>query len=243
MQDELKFDEETAKLEYDKINRKHLIITRSTCNLRFSLPILNWHFMFWLSRNPDVRTLGISNLTADGQWCAFFDYDNIFRYRVIDEMQKLQRDKDFQLGTAVVLTTKTSYDRQGKEYGSFHCIAVSKWKSLFELQEMLRQTSVDEQFVRVPDFFNGRYNVLRVFPKEGADGKMLRGRPVLRDILPAVTSRELSTAHVLFLEKYYGVPYDVFEGRQDGNTVLKTVKYFTTEGSRKQEVLKKLGLR
>jgi len=241
--DELRFDQEMAKLEYARQSRRHLIVTKSTANLRFTVPLLGWHVMFWLSRNPDVKTLGISNLTEDGQWCAFFDYDNIFHYRVVEEMRRLQRDKDFQLGTAIVLTTKVSFSNSGAEYGSYHCIAVAKWKSLFELQDMLRQTSVDEQFIRVPEYFNGRYNVLRVFPKEGVDGRKLRDVPIVRDVLHADTNREMSTAHTLFMEKYYSIPHDVFQGRQDGNTLLKTVRYFTTEGSRKQEVLKKLGLR
>jgi len=238
--DELRFDEETAKLEYARQSRRHVLVTKSTANVRFTVPLIGWHVMLWLSRSPAVRTLGIANLTADGGFVPFLDYDNVFYYRCRDEARRLQ--KDFDLGTLVTIVSKASFDKQGKEYGNYHVMGVAKLESLWEHKEMLEQSSVDEQFKRVQDFFNGHYWVLRVLPKVDSDGKMLRDRPVLREILSASTGREISTAHQLFIEKYYHVPRFEFIGRQDGNTILKTVSYGTTEGSWRRELMKKIGV-
>jgi hypothetical protein len=241
MAKDLEFDEINARLEYAKLNRRHFIVTKSTANMRFILPFFGWHVMFWVSRNPAVRTLGISNITIDGCFVPFLDYDNVFYYRVREEARRLQ--KDFDLGTLVTIVSKASFDNQGKEYGNYHVMGVAKLESLWKHKDMLERSSVDEQFKRVQEFFNGRYWVLRVLPKVGADGKKLRDRPVLREILSASTNRELSTAHQLFIEKYYHVPRFEFMGRQDGNTILKIVSYGTTEGRWKQDFLQRIGLR
>lgn len=235
--DELRFDVETAKLKYERQSRRHVLVTKSTANVRFTIPWLGWHVMFWLSRSPSVRTVGVSNLTDDGMYVPFLDYDNVFYYRVREEARRLQ--KDFNLGTLITIVSKASFDNQGKEYGNYHVMGVAKLESLWEHKDMLEHSSVDEQFKRVQDFFIGRYWVLRVLPKVDSDGKMLRDRPVLREILSASTSRELSTAHQLFIEKYYNVPRFEFIGRQDGNAVLKTVAYGTTEGKWRSDILSK----
>lgn len=237
MKDDLVYDIEEAKLQYAKLKRKHLILTKSTMSCRVRLPAVGWHVLFYVSRNPSVRTVGISNICSDGFFVSFFDYDNILHSRMQSELLRLQRR--FDLGTLVVLTSRTQFSDAGMEYGNYHAIGCGKIKTMLEHKQMLMESSVDEQFIRVPDYYNSRCWVLRIYEKLGDKDKQLRGRPVLREILQASTDREISTAHMLFLERHYGIPVNLFYGKQDGNTEIKLINYGTTDGRWRSDILPK----
>jgi len=188
---------------------------------------LGYHLFLVVSKNPSVKTFGMSNLCEDGQLVFFGDWDNVFLYRVRDELKRLQRKED--LGTAVILTTGESVDEQGKEYGNYHAVGIGKFQ-YHKLFDLLQGISVDRNFIRVSDYFNGRYNVLRIYPKTES-GEMIRDRPYLKEVLYAPTKRDTSSAFIRFLQLYYGFPDlpDRFIGKPDNLYGLKLVSYQTTQ--------------
>ena len=201
-------------------------VNKSTVKLR--LRFLGLHFFGMLSKHPNVDTVGMSNLCTDGRFVPFIDYDNVFLYRVVNEVRKLQRR--WKVGTVAVLSTGEDIDMQGKHYGNYHVVAYSKFK-FFEILKMLDETSCDPNFRRIPEFFNGRYWVLRICPKY-LDGREIRGKPYLRRVLYARAGRELSYPHFKFLCNVYQMPKPEkrFNGCFDRAKTLKTVVYQTTEG-------------
>lgn len=199
------------------------------------------HFFGMVSKHPKVDTIGMSNLCSDGRFVLFIDYDNVFLYRVVDEVKRLQQR--WKIGTAVILSTGEDMDMQGKHYGNYHVVAYSKFK-FHEIYSMLDETSCDPNFRRVPEFFNGRYHVLRIFPKF-LDGREIRGMPYLRRVLYARTERELSYPHYKFLLNVYQMPKPKrqFNGRFDRSKTLKTVVYQTTEGGWKIRLPKSIAIK
>lgn len=207
------------------VKRFSFRINKSTIKLKFRF--FGLHFFGLISKHPNIDTVGLSNLCTDGRFVVFIDYDNIFLYRVINEVRRLQRK--WKIGTVAIISTGEDEDLQQKPYGNYHVIAYTKFK-FFEILKMLDDTSCDPNFKRIPEYFNGRYWVLRVCPKY-LDGREIRGMPYLRKVLYAKTDRELSTPHFKFLINVYNMskPSREYMSKFDRAKTLKTVIYQTTQ--------------
>lgn len=226
------FDIDRARHEYERISRKPVRINKSTFKLIGRIPLVGWHFFFVLSRAPKVKTLGMANLTSDGKFVLFLDYDNTSLYRVRQEALKLQRE--FDLGTLAILTTGVSFTDTGLEYGNYHVVGITKFNSLEECKGAVSLTSCDDNFKRIDQYFHNRYWVLRIFPKYLDNWEKLREKPIMREILPSKSNREISSAHYIFMNIYYGFPKQT--GQKDGSSWLRVVEYQTTEGGWKREL-------
>jgi len=207
--------------------RFRLAVNKST--IKLNVRILGFHFYSILSMHPRMKTIGVSNLLLDGKMVTFLDYDSVFLYRVRKEVRMLQRRWD--IGSCAIISTGEDIDEQGKAYGNYHVIGLGKL-NYQELFDMLEETSVDRNFRRVPEYFNGRYHVLRIAPKFNENWEEVRDRPYLREVLLSETKRECSRAMYDFLRKYYGFPELVgrFKPRFDNFAVLRLVEYTTTHG-------------
>jgi hypothetical protein len=158
----------------------------------------------------------------------FGDYDHAFLYRVRKDARMLQRKYD--AGTIVILCSgEESRDYQGKEYGSYHLVGIAKWK-YHELFDALRETAVDRNFLRVPNYFNGRYHVLRIFPKVTENWEEIRERPWLKECLYSKSKRECNKPIYEFLCRYYGMPSIPvqYAPRFDSLEYIRLIGYQTT---------------
>lgn len=212
-----------------KLGRRFRVaINKST--MKINLRMFGFHFYTILSMNPKVHTMGITNLLLDGDLVFFGDWDNVFLYRVRKEVCKLQRKYD--IGTVAIISSGEDIDHQGKAYGNFHVIGIGKLK-YHEIFQMLEETSVDKNFVRVPDYFNGRYHVLRVLPKYSEQWEQIRNRPVLRDVVLSKTRRECSQGMYDFLRRYYDFPEITgeFKPTFDDLENIRILNYQTTSST------------
>jgi hypothetical protein len=209
--------------------RFRFAFNKSTIKAR--LDLFGVHLFGLVSLTPRVSTLGITNLCPDGKLVLFGDYDSVFLYRVRKDVLNLQ--KKFDAGTFVILCSGgEAVDYQGKEYGNYHIVGIAKWK-YHELFDALEETAIDRNFVRVPDYFNGRYHVLRIFPKVLGEWKTLKDRPFLKEVIYAKTKRECSYPMHKFLQLYYGVP-DMprrYLPRFDSLKSIQLIGYQTTESN------------
>jgi len=211
-----------------KLGRKfRLAVNKST--MKVNLKFLGFHFYSIMSMSPRVKTMGVTNLLLDDKLVFFGDWDNVFLYRVRKEVRKLQRK--FDIGSVAILSTGEDIDDQSKAYGNYHAIGLGKL-NYHELFDMLEETSVDRNFVRVPEYFNGRYHVLRIAPKYSEGWDELRDRPHLREALLVRTNRECSRGMYDFLKLYYGFPElkgkykPVFDKLKN----IRFIEYQTTHG-------------
>lgn len=211
-----------------KLGRRfRFAINKST--IKINLRLFGFHFYTIMSMHPRVHTMGITNLLLDDQLVFFGDWDNVFLYRVRKEVCKLQRRYD--IGSVAIISSGEDIDDQGKAYGNFHAVGIGKLR-YHEVFRMLEETSVDRNFVRVPDYFNGRYHVLRIAPKYSDGWDELRDRPVLREVIVAKTRRECSRGMYDFLRKHYDFPEltGEFKPRFDDLRNVRLINYQTTHG-------------
>lgn len=219
--------------------RFRVAVNKST--LKFHGKFLGLHWYTIISMHPKVQTLGLTNMLSDGKFVFFADFDNVFLYRVRKEAMMLQ-DK-FDIGTVAILSTGEDVDDQGKPYGNFHMIGLGKMKYR-EVLDALDETSCDANFRRVPEYFNGRYFVLRVYPKFNEKWEQVRDRPYLREVIWAKTKRECSLAIYDFLRVWYELddfPMG-FRPRFDNYRSVRILKYQTTESSWSTELKRVVGI-
>ena len=181
--------------------------------LKLELPFIKRTFriMFQLYRTPDTWTSGISSVCADGRHTLFFDYDKVDDIsRVEQEIKFIQ--EELNLSHAYIFTTN--------ENTNFHVIILDK-HSLRETFNIIKETNVDYAFLTSIKIIKGREWILRI------DEKGKRPRPVFVKVLKSLNQeKEISTAHKIFLQKYYGVPKLKYKF-EDNNTIIPLVNYNT----------------
>lgn len=202
-------------------------VNKSTIKLRMNLNFI--HVFGMVSLNPNIHTLGLVSRCNDGMHCLFLDYDDVMLSVVLKEVRMLQRK--FKIGTAVILATYEDFNVSGDAYGRYHVIFPSKHRFI-HASHMMKETSCDANFKRVPQYFNHRAWVLRVLPKYANGWEKLVERPHFHDILYSETDCTISRPVYEFLVKYYGMPEwtGSYKPRMDGFHMLNVMYYQTTEG-------------
>lgn len=184
----------------------------------FGVPFIRTTFSFQASayKCPEAITTGISSRCEDGRHILFFDYDNLDISQVEDEIAFLQ--EFFKLSTAYIFTT-------GRR-DSFHVIIPDKF-SVSEAYKILSESNMDINYLNMVKKVKGRDWVLRVV------GKGERAKPKFVELISSKhNERETSTAHLLFMRKYYKVPL-VEYAKEDGLTLLPIISYNTGNRVRK----------
>jgi hypothetical protein len=161
-----------------------------------------WNFKI-LSREFDIalrsqkeRTremLGITNLTKDGKWIVFMDFDG-FKQEWLDvivpELQKLYRLSD-------------AYLFQSSEHG-FHLITFDKL-GIKALVEILKSASCDPNYIFVPLKYGLKLWTLRQNEKKGEKPKFIKIYPKNPNI---IYRYQRSLAHMIAFEKLYNMSID-----------------------------------
>jgi len=213
-----------------------LRISFNKSSVRMHLKIFPWlNFFTMLVLMPQVNTMGIISRCVGDRFrkhVLFMDFDDVHESVVRGDVEFVQREYD--AGTAVILRSgELDCNTAGEFYGNFHVICPQKF-TFREVIEIISHLHTDENFATIATHFNYRAFVLRVYPKYSENGRMLKDRPVLHDVMWSQTGRETYQALYEFLMKYYLMP--AWEGllapRSDGLKVLGIIKYQTTEGFR-----------
>lgn len=180
--------------------------------LKFTIPIINRTFrtLFQLYRTPDTWTSGVSSVCENGQHVLFFDYDKVEDLaRVENEIRFIQHE--FCLSHAYVFATDSN---------NFHVIILDK-HSLRETFNIIKETNVDFAFLTSIKLLKGREWVLRIAEKGN------RPKPAFIKVLKSIhQQKEISTAHKLFLQKYYGVNKLKYKF-EDNTNVIPLLNYNT----------------
>lgn len=132
-------------------------------------------------------TVGIYDLCKDGKHVIFLDYDT-FRWEwLIDELAYLQ-DK-YLLSDFYIFSSSLD---------SYHAVCFDKLVNC-ELQDVLRETNIDESFFNSVRFDYGA-RVLRLFPK----GKI--SAPKFSNVIISKhNTRQKSLDHIKAFELHYGI--------------------------------------
>jgi hypothetical protein len=166
--------------------------------------------IFQFYRSPDTWTTGYTSRCMDGKHVLFFDYDHMGLKEIRDELKYLQNY--FGLSHAHIF--ECDRDR------SYHAVILDKFP-LKEAYKILEQSNVEWAYLNSVRFTRGREWVLRITEK----GK--RGAPKYLETIESENSiYEVSTAHKLFLKKYFGVQNLIY-AKEDNITEIPLVNYNT----------------
>lgn len=168
---------------------------------------------------PELRTFGISNVTADRKYVLFLDYDDISEEELERELVAIS--KRFLVGHFLVLRT---------DERKFHAICFEKF-DLDYLINIINNTACDYKFKIVPMRTEKSW-ILRVFPKVDNSGNVIKDKPKFHNFyLMSENSREISRGHFSFFSAFYpelGKYGKIFERNFDNNFAVKTISYGTS---------------
>jgi len=170
-------------------------------NLKFGM--LRYLIRFSVERLPDARAVGIFNITEDGYFLPFFDYDEVF------EKESLMRDiyfiqKNYDVGTLLILKSSVDINKSGQERARYHVIGFTKF-TFKEYREMLENVRCDEQFKDGYKFNEFRAWVLRIGEKRYLHSNKIKPIPFPIEVVPSKTSKEANHGMLMFIKKYHDI--------------------------------------
>lgn len=165
--------------------------------MRFQKTIHNFFghsISIYLTKTPNIPTIGITNETEDSYFVPFIDYDNIAYEKVLADLRHLHRV--FGLCFFLVLQSKNNEDNTG----NYAVMGIDKLPYHLH-KEMLTHTRCDSLYITTNSLLHRKNWVLRI----GGKGK--REAPTLKDILRfnSKCKYEHSTAHREFYTKFYDI--------------------------------------
>lgn len=155
-----------------------------------------------LTNENSKECFGITNLTSDGKFIPFFDYDNVSLSRIIDELSFIQ--KNYFLSDVYIIKSNNGYNALTLDKVS--------WDNL--LQIMRESERVDNKFKKLA--IERRFFVLRL----GNDKKIIN---ILKEQYLYFRYQK-SLSHALALNCFYNTDIDINLSFDD-NTIMRMYLY------------------
>jgi len=155
----------------------------------------------------NVETIGYCNRCSDGRYIVFLDYDNLEQSWVEEELKHLQYMfflNDFYLFKSGV--------------NNYHAVCFDKL-TLSEYIEVLRNSSVDINYINVPLYFGKKIWTLRMTEKNDKDIKFIKV------ISSKLKHYNQSSPHADFISKMFKIKVKLF--MPDFNKKLLFARYRT----------------
>jgi len=204
------------------------MIDISPYRLKIKTKLLGHNIVFYIGRNPNLATVGITNETPDSYFVPFIDYDDIYYDVVERDIKHIQ--SVFNLGTLIVLKNNEEKDVNGQLHGNYLVIGFDKL-TFQQHWEMLTHTRCDRNYKAVPRYFKRRAWVLRIackyyIPSKDGKPKIHKPAPKFKAIYPRKSKREGYYALKLFVEKYFKTP-KINGFKWDNSQELEFIQYRT----------------
>ena len=152
-----------------------------------------YHIDFNFINSPELRTVGVCNLTKDQRFVMFMDFDRI-------TYEKLQAQLDFiheEYDVSHFLVLTTGKDR-------YHVISFEKFLK-GDLVDALKNTFCDYTYKNFVPLKVDKGWILRIGDKKDLDGNVVKEKPEYFGVhsYSEVPKRKLSRAHIEFFAKLY----------------------------------------
>jgi len=212
------------------LSRKFIFNFRiNPASIKLDMKLFNHWLIFRIVKHPDTMTKGITNRCEDRlHYVLFFDYDDIYYETMRTELIALQKQE--KLSDIIILCSSERKSEYGELLGSYHAYELGKYR-YHDIPEILKWTSVDRNFIRVPRLFSGRGWVLRTEPKTKIkNGQIVKDKPVFKEILYSKydVGKKKSFAHYYYLRQQFGIPF--LKMNWDNSKSIQKIQYTTTSG-------------
>jgi len=161
--------------------------------------IFGRHFGFSYYKSGKKDIYGYTNRCDDGKFIVFLDYDDIPLSWIKKEIVYMQ--EDFNLGTFYILQSSEN---------SFHCVCFSKVKRE-ELINILRNSSVDDNYYLIPNTIGRKLLTLRLTNKRGM-------KPIFLEKIERKSNILESYEHKKFFHRWFNI---IDDGDVNRNNDLK----------------------
>jgi hypothetical protein len=192
---------------------------------------------------PKTTCTGILNRCEDGSFILFIDYDKTYFHILVKELENLKKRFPDKLTSFAIFETTNSIETKNGILGNYHVVSFAK-VSFEDVNDMLRWTTADEDFKKLP--LNTPYKAwtLRVSPKFDWEkqycsqtGEYLGKCDVIKDAptfigwsqLEDTFSGEISQAHLKFY-KYH------ISKKRDTKLYDDVLEYWKNDGSSRIEL-------
>jgi hypothetical protein len=190
---------------------------------------------------PELKTVGVSNITHDQRFVLFLDFDRITEAELHRQLELIHEKH----GVSHFITLTTGPNR-------YHVACFEKF-DLPELQEIVNETVCDYAFKEVP-LKSDKGWILRFRPKYDMDGKIIKDGPIYlgADMFEERPKRKLSRAHLEFFMKMYPQMRKVADANSsfgdscymkcfdekywDSNTAVNVIRYGTSKSNLFEEM-------
>ena len=152
-----------------------------------------------LTNEDSLECFGMTNLTSDGYFIPFFDYDDVSLRIVIEELSFLQ--ESYHLSDIYIIKSSNGYNALSLDKIS--------WEILIQI--MRESERADVSFKKLA--IERRFFVLRI----GKDKKIV-------EILKGFSEYKKSLSHALALKCFYNLPIPL-EDNFDDNTIMRMYLY------------------
>lgn len=173
---------------------------------------------------PEMRSIGISNITADQQFVLFMDFDRMKKEQLDSQLDYISRT--WGIDHFLVLTTGVN---------RYHVISFDKFE-LSKLREIMLNSLCDYSYRSMPIKVDKGW-ILRIAPKLDLDGKVVRAKPDFVEFRTygGKDEHELSRAHVEMFGKMFPQmaprisELGYYDSRMDGNETVNVIRYGTSQ--------------
>ena len=209
----------------DKIIEGRVSIGKT--GLRFDVRTeMGYHMGFSYTKIPELRAIGISNITQDQQFVLFLDFDKIKKDDLYKHLYYMAKENG--LSHFFILSTSES---------NFHAVCMEKFR-LSELQPIINNSLCDCSYKAIALKVDKGW-ILRISEKKDLDGNVIKDKPAYVDFIQySYPQRKLSRAHLeLFAKLYPEVAYHYKNGAEfhssnlDDFSNIKMVRYGTSSSS------------
>ena len=156
-------------------------------------------FSLHIFKKPQLLK-GISSYCSDGKHVIFIDWDNVPKWLVEQDYERIQ--KEYNLPPGYLFTTKEEVVSD-ETFGSYHIICLAKFYPK-QVYEILTKTHADVNFMSMPVRNKFRNWILRISDKKRKSKpsfvSILNFQKEFSDVF------EISSAHLDFLYKLYEFP-------------------------------------
>jgi len=151
-----------------------------------------------------TRMYGYTNRCKDGRYIVMLDHDNIDLHYLEEELKHLQ--EHFQLSNFYVFQSSTN---------SYHSVCFDK-VTLSQLVTILKNSSVDPNYINVPLHYGRKMWTLRVSEKNSVSVQYIK------TIMSSANRYEKSHAHIALVQQLFKIAINNTHADKEKDLVLST---------------------
>ncbi|MEM5867087.1 MAG: hypothetical protein QXG39_04130 [Candidatus Aenigmatarchaeota archaeon] len=214
----------------EKINRGKVVLGKTGIYI-YAVTNKEKHICLSIIDKPDLRTVGINNITEDEEFVLFLDYDNITFEDLLSQVKYI-----FDGLNGIIKPISHCFILKTSE-DSYHLISLEKFP-LSELKMIMENTLCDYVYRKISTKIDKGF-ILRIKEKVDLDGNIVKNKPEFINFFTNKNQleplRKFSRPHVELFSLLYPELSKIYQHYKlffDDNEIVKLLSYGTYSKSK-----------